>query len=91
MYKEEEEELCSTENIRRNLRKKEVASNSTSLSKKRRTYVVTIVMQKTFLGLQNVMKCVDVHLKQLESFIGNVNKCAVFNSKNRAKTSNKLY
>ncbi|KYN11194.1 hypothetical protein ALC57_16662 [Trachymyrmex cornetzi] len=62
-----------------NFRKEEVASDSTPPSKKRRTYAVAIVMQKTtFLGLQNVVKCVDAHLKQLESLTDNVNKCAQY-------------
>ncbi|KYN28627.1 hypothetical protein ALC57_01956 [Trachymyrmex cornetzi] len=42
----EEEELRSMENISGNLRKEEVASDSTP-SKKRRTFAVAIVMQKT--------------------------------------------
>ena len=34
-------------------------------------------MQKiTFLGLQSIAKCVNAHLKQLES--DNVNKCALY-------------
>jgi len=34
-------------------------------------------MQKTtFLGLQSIVKCVNAHLKQLES--DNVNKCALY-------------
>ncbi|KYQ59591.1 hypothetical protein ALC60_01382 [Trachymyrmex zeteki] len=36
-------------------------------------------MQKiTFLGLQNVVKCIDTHLKHLESLSDNVNKCAQY-------------
>ncbi|KYN14621.1 hypothetical protein ALC57_13170 [Trachymyrmex cornetzi] len=78
-YKDEEEELRSTENISGNLRKEEVAFDSTPPSKKRGTYAVATVMQKTtFLGLQNVVKCVDAHLKQLESLTDNVNKCAQY-------------
>lgn len=77
-YKEEEE-LRSTENITGNLRKEEITSDSTPPSKKRRTFAVAIVMQKTtFLGLQNVEKCVDAHLKQLETLTENVNKCAQY-------------
>ncbi|KYQ50575.1 hypothetical protein ALC60_10333 [Trachymyrmex zeteki] len=77
-YKEEEE-LRSTENITGNLRKEEITSDSTPPSKKRRIYAVAIVMQKTtFLGLQNVEKCVDAHLKQLETLTENVNKCAQY-------------
>ncbi|KYN21600.1 hypothetical protein ALC57_06023 [Trachymyrmex cornetzi] len=77
-YKDEEEELRSMENISGNLRKEEVASDSTP-SKKRRTFAVAIVMQKTtFLGLQYVVKCVDAHLKQLEALTDNVNKCAQY-------------
>ncbi|KYN11379.1 hypothetical protein ALC57_16456 [Trachymyrmex cornetzi] len=78
-YKDEEEGLRSMENISGNLRKEEVASDSTPPSKKRRTFAVAIVMQKiTFLDLQNVVKCVDAHLKQLESLTDNVNKCAQY-------------
>ncbi|KYN11360.1 hypothetical protein ALC57_16489, partial [Trachymyrmex cornetzi] len=59
-YKDEEEGLRSIENISGNLRKEEVASDSTPRSKKCRTFAVAIVMQKiTFLGLQNIVKCVD--------------------------------
>ncbi|KYN50579.1 hypothetical protein ALC57_08614, partial [Trachymyrmex cornetzi] len=77
--KDEEEGLRSMENISGNLRKEEVASDSTPPSKKRRTFAVAIGMQKiTFLGLQNIVKCVNAHLKQLESLTDNVNKCAQY-------------
>ncbi|XP_071631392.1 uncharacterized protein [Temnothorax longispinosus] len=46
-------------------------------TKKRKTYAVTIVMQKpTFLGLKNIAKCIDAHLSHLKSVADNVNNCA---------------
>jgi len=72
-YKEEEE------NSNGNLRKKEDALDSSPPVKKWRTYVAAVVMQKTiFLGLRSIVKCVDAHLKQLESLSDNVNKCALY-------------
>ena len=79
-YKEEDE------NSNGNLRKEQDALDLTPPSKKRRTYVATIVMQKTtFLRLRSIVKCVDVGLKQLESLSNNVNKCFIFNSRNRTE------
>lgn len=41
--------------------------------KKRKTYAVAIVMQKTtFLGLEHIRKCVDAHLTQLVSIVDTV-------------------
>lgn len=45
-------------------------------AKKRKTYAVAIVMQKTtFLGLKNVTGCVNAHLALLQTLEANVNKC----------------
>lgn len=45
--------------------------------KKRKTYAVEVVMQKTtFLGLENIIKCVDAHLMQLVSIVDSVNVTA---------------
>jgi len=62
-YKKNEEELYGKyHRLRRN---KEMADSSPA-AKKRKTYAVTIVMQKnTFQGLENIVKCVDAHLKHL--------------------------
>lgn len=47
--------------------------------KKRKTYAVAIVMQKTtFLGLENIRKCVDAHLMQLVSIVDDVNVTAKY-------------
>jgi len=74
-YKENEEER-SMENIN-GLRRNNETSDSTPAAKKRKTYAVAIVMQKiTFQGLENVVKCVDAHLKHLQSLANNVNECA---------------
>jgi len=55
------------ENIVDELRRDKETTDSLLAIKKRRTYVVAIVMQKTtFQGLENV-KCVDAHLKHLQS------------------------
>jgi len=87
LYKEEEE------NSNRNLRKEEDAHDSTPPAKKQKTYIATIVMQKTiFLGkVQSIEKYVNVRLKQLESLSDNVNKCSIFNSSNRTETTCKFY
>jgi len=48
------------------LRRDKETTDSLPAVKKRRTYTVVIVMQKTtFQGLKNVVKCVDAHLKYL--------------------------
>ena len=45
--------------------------------KKRKTYAVAIVMQKTtFLGLEHIRKCVDAHLTQLVSIVDTVDVTA---------------
>lgn len=45
--------------------------------KKRKTHSVAIVMQKaTFLGLENIARCVDAHLSQLVCIADTVNTCA---------------
>jgi len=52
-------------------------TDSSPAAKKRRTYAVAIVMQKnTFQELENVVKCVDAHLKHLQSLADNVNEYA---------------
>jgi len=76
-YKENEEEH-PMENIVGELRKKETDDSSPS-AKKRRTYAVAIVMQKTtFQGMENVVNCVDAHLKHLQSLADNINECAQY-------------
>jgi len=76
MYKENEEEY-SIENIIGELRRNKETADSSPAAKKRKTYAVAIVMQKiTFQGLKNVVKCVDTHLKHLQSLADSVNKCA---------------
>jgi len=75
-YKENEEEH-SMENIIGELRRNKETTDSSPASKKRKTYAVAVVMQKiTFQGLENVVKCVDAHLKHLQSLADNVNECA---------------
>jgi len=72
-YKENEEEYYA-KNIVDELRRDKEDSSPV---KKRRTYAVAIVMQKTtFQGLENFVKCVDAHLKHLQSLTDNVNECA---------------
>ncbi|XP_072750089.1 uncharacterized protein [Anoplolepis gracilipes] len=45
--------------------------------KKRKTYSVAIVMQRaTFLGLENIVGCVNVRLNQLNLISNSVNECA---------------
>jgi len=54
------------ENIISELRRDKETADLSPAAKKRRTYVVAIVMQKIiFQGLENVVKCVDAHLKHL--------------------------
>jgi len=66
-YKENEEEH-SMENIVGEFRRNKETADSSPAAKKRKTYAVTIVMQKTtFQELENVVKCVDAHLKHLQS------------------------
>jgi len=65
-YKENEEEH-SMENIVGELRRSKETADSSPTAKKRRTYTVAIVMQKTtFQGMENVVNCVDAHLKHLQ-------------------------
>jgi len=67
----------STGNTAGDLRKSEEASDPPA--KKRRTYTAAVVMQKiTFQGLENVVKCVDAHLKHLHDLSDNVNACAQY-------------
>ena len=55
---------------------KEVEESQPTPSKKRRTYTVAIVMQKaTFLGLENIVKCINAHLTQLISIVDTVYTC----------------
>jgi hypothetical protein len=47
--------------------------------KKRKTYSVAVVMQKaTFLGMENIVKCVDAQLAQLISIVDHVNVCVKY-------------
>lgn len=47
--------------------------------KKRKTYSVAVVMQKaTFLGMENIVKCVDAQLAQLISIVDTVNMCVKY-------------
>ncbi|KAL6433563.1 hypothetical protein ACFW04_006566 [Cataglyphis niger] len=47
--------------------------------KKRKTYGVFIVMQKTtFQGLKNIVKCVNAHLSRLTCVVDSVNECAKY-------------
>lgn len=69
-YKENEENTSTETN------KEEEATNFPP-AKKRKTYGVAIVMQKTtFLGLKNVTKCINAHLTHLQTLANNVNDCA---------------
>lgn len=71
-YKENEE---NTDTANGNIQKDETSGDPPA--KKRRTYTVAIVMQKTtFLGLKNIVKCVDAHLAHLQSLANSVNDCA---------------
>lgn len=71
-YKQIEEERV-TANI------SEEATDSAPPAKKRRTYAVAIVMQKsTFLGLENIVKCANSRLEHLSSLSESVNACAQF-------------
>ncbi|XP_039303332.1 uncharacterized protein LOC120359502 [Solenopsis invicta] len=55
----------------------EEGEDSAPPMKKRKLYAVAIVMQKTtFLGLENVMKCVDAYLEHLKTLSNIVNECA---------------
>lgn len=57
----------------------EVEEQTQSPTKKRKTYNVSVVMQKaTFLGLQNIVKCVNMHLSQLISIVDTINVCAKY-------------
>jgi len=65
------------ENIIGELRRNKEMADLSPAMKKRKTYAVAIVMQKiTFQELENVVKCVDAHLKHLQSLADNVNECA---------------
>ncbi|RLU19401.1 hypothetical protein DMN91_007958 [Ooceraea biroi] len=49
----------------------------TPASKKRKPYGICIVMQQTtFIGLENIVKCIDAQLKRLQSLAKSVNECA---------------
>jgi hypothetical protein len=53
--------------------------DSTSPTKKRKSYAVAIVMQKTtFQGLENVVRCVNCYLQHLKSLSNVVNECAQY-------------
>jgi hypothetical protein len=57
----------------------EEKGDSASPTKKRKTYGVAIVMQKTtFQGLENVVKCVNCYLEHLKSLANVVNECAQY-------------
>jgi len=54
------------ENIIGELRRNKETADLSPASKKRKTYVVAVVKQEiTFQGLENVIRCVDAHLKHL--------------------------
>lgn len=73
------EENTSTETTREELLQKSEEAAGFPSAKKRKTYAVTIVMQKTtFLRLKNVAKCVDAHLSLLQSLVNNVNECVQY-------------
>jgi len=64
-YKENEEKH-SMENIIGELRRNKETADLSPASKKRKTYVVAVVKREiTFQGLENVIRCVDAHLKHL--------------------------
>ncbi|KAL6265752.1 hypothetical protein P5V15_002558 [Pogonomyrmex californicus] len=74
-YKENEE--VTMENIE--IQHRETTTDSQLPMKRRKTYTIAIVMQKsTFHGLENIVKCVDAHLKHLQSVTDNFNKCTQY-------------
>lgn len=74
-YKENEE--AAMENIE--IQHRGTTTESQPPMKRRKTFAVAIVMQKsTFHGLENIVKCVDAHLKHLQDLADNVNKCAQY-------------
>ncbi|KAL6255512.1 hypothetical protein P5V15_013848 [Pogonomyrmex californicus] len=74
-YKENEE--ATMENIE--IQHRGTTTDSQPPTKRRKTYAIAIVMQKsTFRGLKNIVKCVDAHLKHLQSVTDNVNKCTQY-------------
>ncbi|KAL6254309.1 hypothetical protein P5V15_014358 [Pogonomyrmex californicus] len=74
-YKENEE--ATMENIE--IQHRGTTTDSQPPTKRRKTYTVAIVMQKsTFHDLKNIVKCVDAHLKHLQNVTDNVNKCAQY-------------
>ncbi|XP_072763723.1 uncharacterized protein [Anoplolepis gracilipes] len=69
-YRENVQEDLPSENI-------EDTNANGPTPKKRKTYSVAIVMQRaTFLGLENIVGCVNARLNQLNLISNSVNECA---------------
>ncbi|XP_070171145.1 uncharacterized protein [Polyergus mexicanus] len=65
------------ENVEQSASNGETEEQAQPPLKKRKTHSVAIVMQKaTFLGLENITRCVDARLSQLVSITDAVNTCA---------------
>jgi len=72
-YKKNEKEH-SMENIVGELRRDDrfIASGE----EKKSLHCGNCIQKTTLQGLENVVKCVDVHLKHLQSLADNINECA---------------
>jgi len=71
-YRENEQEDLSSETA-------EDASANGPRPKKRKTYNIGIVMQRTtFQGLENIVDCVNANLNRLNLISNNVNECAQY-------------
>ena len=71
-YRENEQKDVPSKNI-------SATEETSHTSKKRKTYAVAIAMQKTtFLGLQNVIECVNANVNQLNSIANSANECAKY-------------
>ena len=71
-YRETEEEGAAEENTAS-------ANENEPTTKKRKTYSVALVMQKTtFQGMLNVLDCVNANLNQLNIIASSANECAKY-------------
>lgn len=60
--------------------------------KKGKMHIVAIVMQKvTFVDLEDITRCMNAHLTQLNSIVDTANVCAKYLIRDRIKTSLVLY
>ncbi|XP_072763508.1 uncharacterized protein [Anoplolepis gracilipes] len=69
VYRENVQEDLPSENI-------EDTNANGPTAKKRKTYSVAVMQKATFLGLENIVGCVNARLNQLNLISNSVNECA---------------